>query len=85
MCQKTGGRVDDTETATAADATGVQYVTEQNTNNEGRPEFRVSNNLFFIHSSCNVFIICLYGVDTGAHRFDRDYHQPLHWTITGKS
>ncbi|XP_026813194.1 uncharacterized protein LOC113553845 isoform X1 [Rhopalosiphum maidis] len=37
---QTGGRVGDTETATATDATGIQYVTEQNNNNEDRPEFR---------------------------------------------
>ncbi|CAI6343252.1 unnamed protein product [Macrosiphum euphorbiae] len=37
---KTGGRVGDTETATAVDAAGIQYVTEQNNNNEDRPEFR---------------------------------------------
>ncbi|XP_016658199.1 uncharacterized protein LOC107883167 isoform X1 [Acyrthosiphon pisum] len=37
---QTGGRVGDTETATAVDAAGIQYVTEQNNNNEDRPEFR---------------------------------------------
>ncbi|XP_022164332.1 uncharacterized protein LOC111029588 isoform X2 [Myzus persicae] len=37
---QTGGRVGDTETTTAVDAAGIQYVTEQNNNNEDRPEFR---------------------------------------------
>ncbi|XP_050053236.1 uncharacterized protein LOC114129516 isoform X3 [Aphis gossypii] len=37
---QTRGRVGDTETATATDAAGIQYVTEQNNNNEDRPEFR---------------------------------------------
>jgi len=46
---KTGGRVGDTETATATDAADIQYVTEQNKNkDEDRPEFRVSDlNDFF--------------------------------------
>ncbi|KAL5243896.1 hypothetical protein ACI65C_011306 [Semiaphis heraclei] len=35
-----GGRVGDTETATVVDAADIQYVTEQNNNNEDRPEFR---------------------------------------------
>lgn len=51
MCSKTGGRVGDTETATAVDAAGIQNVTEQNNNNEDRPEFRVSNLHFFLNHS----------------------------------
>jgi len=47
MCLKTSGRVGDTETTTAVDAAGIQYVTEQNNNNEDRPEFRVSDFHFF--------------------------------------
>lgn len=49
MCLKTSGRVGDTETATAVDAAGIQYVTEQNNNKEDRPEFRVSNFHFFLN------------------------------------
>lgn len=49
LCSQTGGKVGDTETATAVDAAaGIQYVTEQNNNNEDRPEFRVSNLHFFV-------------------------------------
>jgi len=54
VCSKTGGRVGDTETATAVDAAGIQYVTEQNNNNEDRPEFRVSNlHFFFFKTTCS--------------------------------